>query len=152
MFRVLVQKTGSIHPENSNVWWTPFFHRCCSHRTRLPRVKRFFFFILGVLVLLARYLKFTKAPCQSFLAAYGCFLAHPTPSHTPSGACLNFAGHSCLWGAVAVRKWRANVQLAGVPCFNLCTPNFGNFDGCSTSKLRRRLLLRIWPMPIWKKS
>lgn len=27
--------------------------------------------------------------CESFLAAYDCYLAHPTPSHTPSGASLN---------------------------------------------------------------
>ena len=34
---------------------------------------------------------------ELFLAAYDWCLAHPTPSHTPSGASLNFAGCSCLW-------------------------------------------------------
>ena len=48
-------------------------------------------------VLLARNFDFTKKKSESFLAAYGydCCLAHPTLSHTPLGAPLNFAG--CSW-------------------------------------------------------
>lgn len=34
----------------------------------------------------------TKIPRESFLAAYDCFLAHPEPSHTSSGASPDFAG------------------------------------------------------------
>ena len=43
----------------------------------------FFFYVP-----LARNLEFTKTPRESFLAAYDCYLVHPTSSHTPLGAYL----------------------------------------------------------------
>ena len=36
-----------------------------------------------------------KTPRESLLDAYDCCLAHPTPSHTPSGASLDFEGVAC---------------------------------------------------------
>ena len=59
--------------------------------------------------------EFTKTPRESFLAAYDCCLAHPTPSHTPSGTSLNLGGCSCFWGAVAVRKVKCKRSVEG--CF-----------------------------------
>ena len=52
---------------------------------RLPRVKLNNFAILGIFVRLARNFEFTKTPCESFMAAYDCCLAHLTPSHTHQG-------------------------------------------------------------------
>ena len=49
-----------------------------------------------IFVLLTRNFEYTKTPRESFLGAYDCRLVHPTPSRTPSGASLNFAGSSFL--------------------------------------------------------
>ena len=90
--------------EQHNFWWNPCFHRSsssCSHRpsykavareTKYFNTQRFREFF----VLLAGYFEFTETLRGSFLAAYDCCLAYPTPSHTPSGAPLNIAGYSCL--------------------------------------------------------
>ena len=43
-------------------------------------------------MLLAPKFESTKTPRESLLDAYDCCLAHPTPSHIPSGASLNFEG------------------------------------------------------------
>ena len=39
-------------------------------------------------MLLVRNFESTKIPRESLLNTYDCCLAHPTPSHTPSGASL----------------------------------------------------------------
>ena len=49
-----------------------------------------------IFVLLARNFESTKTSRESLLDAYDCCLAHPTPSHTPSEASLNFGGCCCL--------------------------------------------------------
>ena len=80
-----------------------------------------------IFVLLARNFESTKTSRESLLDAYDCCLAHPTPSHTPSGASLNFGGCCCLWGAVAVRKWSATFSWGLIFVSFLCTPNFDQF-------------------------
>ena len=52
-------------------------------RTRRARAKNknVSFFLLNVWVMLAG--EFTKSSRALFLAAFDCFLEHPTPSHTP---------------------------------------------------------------------
>ena len=78
-------------------------------------------------MLLGRNFEFMKTPRDSFLAVSDdCWQAHPTPSYTPSGASLNFAGCSCLCGAVAVRKSSADVQFGVDSCFlsHLVYPKF----------------------------
>ena len=59
---------------------------------RLPRVIFLLLRFREFFALLARNFKLTKTPRQSFLTACDCCLAHPTPSHTPSRASLNFGG------------------------------------------------------------
>ena len=63
---------------------------------RLPvREMKCFTISRVVFVLLVYNFEFTKTPNdESFLAAYDYCPAHPTPSHTRSGACLKFRG---LW-------------------------------------------------------
>lgn len=78
----------------------------------------------------------------SFLAVYGCRLEHSTPWQAPPGAPPSFAGCIVLWGAVAVRKWNANVQLRVVCCLLSCSPNV-DFDHSSTSKSTCWFLLNI---------
>ena len=99
--------------------------------------------MLRVFLLLALNFEFTKTARESFLA--DCCLA-PTPSHTPLGACLNFAGCGCLWGAVAVCKWLANVQLGVVFVFFEFSTNLAH---CSSSKWRCRPPWRKRRRSIW---
>ena len=114
-------------------WSKPFLHACCSHGTtyysssalnkqKIVYLATFFFgdarwqlgtFFFGD----ARWELLTspESPRESFLAAYDCCLAHPTPSHAPQGTCFNFVGCCCLRGAVAVRKQSAKRSVGG--CF-----------------------------------
>ena len=111
------------------------------------------FDIWKIFVLLARNFESTKTPRESLLDACDCHLAHPTPSHTPSGASLNFEGCCCLWGAVAVHKWSANVQFWGLFSVSIFVPQIStNFNHCSASNSRCRPLLRTCRRPIWRES
>ena len=71
----------------------------CTHCTMLPRVNCNISRFRELLVLLARKFELTKTSCESLLAAYDCWLAHPTSLYTPPGGSLNFAGRGCLSGA-----------------------------------------------------
>ena len=58
----------------------------------LPFVNKALHGFCPLFVRLARNFEYTKTPRESILAMFDCHLAHPTPSHTPSAASLNFAG------------------------------------------------------------
>ena len=73
----------TIRLVSSKLWLKPFFHR------NIPAISVAF-------DVAARKFELTKTSRESLLAAYDCWLAHPTSSYTPPGASLNFAGPGCL--------------------------------------------------------